>query len=309
MLAYVTAPIPVMVLAAGLGLRLAPLSSWRPKALVPIGDRAALAHVLDRVRPIARAIVVNAHHRAEELEAFVVARQDALVAVSREVELLGTAGGVRAAAGLLGAGDVLVWNSDMNGALDASGLVAAHVQNAARGALATLAVRRCSAGARGNVGLDDHGRVVRLRGETGASFAGYETDAAEFVGVHVVGEELRRDLPAAGCLVSDVYLPALRRGATLASCEVDAEMIDIGTPREYLRANLRWLAARGAHQNAWQGDSVRVAEGVTLDGAILGDGARIVGEGLVRSCVVWPGGRAAAPLLDAIVAAEGVVQL
>ncbi len=297
-------PIPAMILAAGLGTRLAPISSWRAKALVPIGDRPALAHVVERVTGIARAIVVNAHHRADEVEAFARACG---IAVSREEDLLGTAGGVNAAAALLGAGDVLVWNSDMVGPLDAPKLVEAHGQAAKDGALATLAVRMCEAGALGNVGLDEDGRVVRLRGENAVKGGKPETRAADFVGVHVVGEELRRGLPRAGCLVGDVYLPAMRSGGRIASMVIDAEMIDIGTPREYLRANLRWLVARG--EAAWRGGGVRVAKGVTLDRAVLGDGARVVGAGRVESCVVWPGAEVVAPMANAIVTRDGIVQL
>jgi mannose-1-phosphate guanylyltransferase len=227
--------------------------------------------------------------------------------VSREEELLGTAGGVCAAGALLGSGDVLVWNSDMIGPLDAARLVEAHARATAEGALATLAVRLCEAGTRGNVGLDEDGRVVRLRGETAVKDAKPEVRAAEFVGVHVVGEELRRALPRAGCLVGDVYLPAMRRGGRIASIVIDAEMIDIGTPSEYVRANLRWLASRG--MGSWCGDAASVANGVTLDRAIVGEGACVVGLGRVESCVVWPGAEAVAPIADAIVTPNGLVRV
>jgi NDP-sugar pyrophosphorylase family protein len=306
MLLAVPPPIAVMVLAAGLGSRLAPLSSLCPKALVPVGDRPALAHVLARVAPIARSLVINTHHRADALEAFARGWREGALAlvVSRETELLGTAGGIRAADGALGRGDVLVWNSDMIGPLDAASLVEAHMGAAS---LATLAVRLCAGGARGNVGLDDEGRVVRLRGETGAHLAGRETRGAEFVGVHVLGEELRRVAPPTGCLVSDVYLPMLRRGARIGSHAIDVEMIDIGTLPEYLRANLRWLSERGAR--VWHGEAARVADGVTLDGVVLGVGGRVTGNGRVESCVVWPGGEAVAPIARAVATPDGVIRV
>lgn len=288
-----------MILAAGKGTRLAPLTAWRAKALVPIGDRPALEHVVDRVRGMARVVVVNACHRADEVEAF--ARAHGLAA-SREVELLGTAGGLEAAGALLGAGDVLVWNSDMIGALDASALARSHADEVRRGALATLAVRPCEG--RGNVGLDAAGRVVRLRDET---CAGGETRAAEFVGVHVVTSALRRTLPRQGCLVGDVYLPAMRHGERLAAWVADAPMIDIGSPRAYLDANLAWLAARRDY--SWRGMGARVDPDVKLDRALVGAGARVVGEGAVEECVVWPGAEAHAPIARAIVTSEGTVRV
>jgi mannose-1-phosphate guanylyltransferase len=288
-----------MILAAGKGTRLAPLTSWRAKALVPVGDRPALEHVVERVRSMARVVVVNTHHRADEVEAF--ARSHGL-GVSHEEELLGTAGGLEHAAELLGAGDVLVWNSDMVGGLDAGDLARAHVGEVRRGALATLAVRLCEG--RGNVGLDVGGRIVRLREET---CAGGETRGAEFVGVHVVSAGVRRALPRTGCLVGDVYLPALRRGERLASWVADAPMTDVGSPQAYVEANLAWLTAR--RDNTWRGVRTEVDDDARLDRVVLGDGARVVGAGRVEACVVWPGAVVNAPIARAIITTEGIARV
>src|SRR5437763_8368460 len=99
-----------MILAAGKGTRLRPLTDALAKPMVPVGDRPAIAHVLERVRLAASRVVVNVHHRPEDVAAW--ARAEG-VAVSEERELLGTAGGVARAAALLGEGDVLVWNADI----------------------------------------------------------------------------------------------------------------------------------------------------------------------------------------------------
>src|SRR5262245_40888659 len=115
-----------MVLCAGLGTRLKPLTDWCAKPLVPIGDRPALAHVLDRLRGFSP-LVANVHHRADEVAAFA---NGAGVLVSREDDLLGTAGGVARASSLLGEGPVLVWNGDILADLDAEALVRAHASSA-----------------------------------------------------------------------------------------------------------------------------------------------------------------------------------
>jgi NDP-sugar pyrophosphorylase family protein len=75
-----------MVLSAGLGTRLRPLTEHCAKPLVPVGDRPAIAHVLDRLPFPVR--VLNVHHRPDDLAAW--AREHD-VAVSTEVDLLGTA--------------------------------------------------------------------------------------------------------------------------------------------------------------------------------------------------------------------------
>jgi len=83
--------LPVMVLAAGLGTRLRPLTEHCAKPLVPVGDRPALAHVLDRLRAAgATRIVVNAHHHAGQVRAFVEGLgPGAGVSLSEETDLLG----------------------------------------------------------------------------------------------------------------------------------------------------------------------------------------------------------------------------
>src|SRR5262249_14397806 len=149
-----------LVLCAGLGTRLRPLTDLLAKPLVPVGDRPALAHVLDRLEASAELVnvAVNAHHRAHDVVRFAEARSAATgraIAVSREDELLGTAGGVaRAAAlGMLGdrGDDVLVYNGDILCAFDVPALLAAHAIVGA--CAATLAVEPRAVGS-GNVGID-----------------------------------------------------------------------------------------------------------------------------------------------------------
>jgi mannose-1-phosphate guanylyltransferase len=294
--------VAALVLAAGLGTRLAPLSSWRAKPLVPIGDRPAIARIVAQVRRVSRVVVVNAYHRAGDVEAYA---REAGVVVSREEELLGTAGGLARAATLLGTGDVLVWNGDMIGELDLDALLAAHATSVAQGALATLVVKPRSAGDRGgNVGLDLGGDVVRIRRETCREG---EVRTADFLGIYLVGDAIRGRLPARGDVIAEGFLPAIRAGGRVCAFATEAELLDVGTPAAYLEANLRWLASRGL--DSWTGEGVRVDAGVELAQSVVGAGARVTGSGRLERCVVWPGGETNAPDADAIVAAEGVVRV
>jgi mannose-1-phosphate guanylyltransferase len=289
-----------LILSAGLGTRLAPLTTWRAKPLVPIGDRPALAHIVTRLRAACPVLVVNAFHRADEIEAYA---RGAGLAVSREEELLGTAGGLARAGDLLGTGDVLVWNGDMVGDLDAASLLDAHARNATRGALATLVVRP-RRDAAGNTGLDAEGDVVRIRREP--CRAG-ETHSADFQGIYVVSDALRRRLPASGDIIAEAFLPAIRSGERIAAFATDIDLIDVGTPRAYLDANLRWLAS--LWRTSWVGDGAVVDPGIELAQALVGEGARVRGEGRLEACVVWPGATVSAPLTNAVVATEGTVSI
>jgi len=279
-----------MVLAAGLGTRLRPLTDRCAKPLVPVGDRPALAHVLDRLRAAgARRLVVNAHHRAGDVRAFAGGQPD--LAVSEERDLLGTAGGIEHAGPLLGPGDVLVWNGDILADVDLRGLLAAH--DAARAA-ATLVVQPLEAG-QGPVGLDAGARVVRLRDRR----FGPEARGGQFLGVHVLSAELRARLPRAGGLIEDVLVPALARGAVVRAFAFEGPWHDIGTVASYLAANRAWLEAR--RLESWVGPAARVAAGVRLERSVVGAGARVEGEGALSGAVVWPEAHAVAPLADTVV--------
>lgn len=278
--------IPAMILCAGLGTRLRPLTGWCAKPMVPIGDRPAVGHIAAHVRGagVGR-VVVNVHHRPEDLVAW-AQRED--VRVSAEPVLLGTAGGIAAAAALLGEGDVLVWNGDILAELDLGALFAAHRH------AATLAVAPRPAG-EGNVGLAADGRIVRLRRE---SF-GDETASADFTGIHVVGASLRSALPANGCIVGDVYIPALRRGERLDAHRVTTPFTDVGSIDAYVAANRAWLGGR----RSWHAPDASIA--ASIEGSIVGAGAVIRADAL--DCIVWPGAIVEAPLRQHIVTPAGAV--
>jgi mannose-1-phosphate guanylyltransferase len=278
-----------MVLCAGQGTRLRPLTDELPKPLVPVGDRSVLEHVLDALAAAGFGrFVVNTHHRAADFDTF--ARPG--LALSHEPAILGTAGGVAHAAAALGPGPVLVHNGDILADVDYPALSGSD-------AFAVLAVRPGRPVGEGTVGVDGGGRVVRLRGRT----FGTEAGGADFAGVQQLSERARAVLPAAGCLVGDVYLPALARGEVLVAASVVRAFRDIGTVGEYLDANLAWLGER----SAWIAPSATLAPGVAADRALVGAGAVIEGQGTVARTVVWPGARARAPLADAVVTASGRV--
>lgn len=276
-----------MILGAGLGTRLRPLTDWLAKPMVPVGDAPCVEHVVRRIRATLapERVVVNVFHRPEDLRAWA---EHEGVDVSHEERLLGTAGGLAFAAPILGEGDVLVWNGDVLSDLDAGELARAHRADA------TLAVLPREKG-EGNVGIDDRGRIVRLR----SSRFGEETRGGEFLGIHVVGRRLRADLVAEGCLVGDVYIPALARGAELRGFEVNASFVDVGSTSQYLAANRAWLGQRAS----WAHPDAVVS--ATIEGSVVG--ARAIVRAPAIRCVVWPDARVDEPLEDRIVTPHGVV--
>jgi MurNAc alpha-1-phosphate uridylyltransferase len=107
-------PTTAMVMAAGLGLRMRPLTSDRPKALIEVGGKALIDHILDRLEAagVTRA-VVNVHAHADQMEAHLARRHSPEILVSDErAALLDTGGGLKRARAMLGEAPIWVANSD-----------------------------------------------------------------------------------------------------------------------------------------------------------------------------------------------------
>ncbi len=290
-----------MILAAGFGTRLRPLTHELPKPLVPVGDRSVLAHAADNLRALGvEHVVINTHHLADAYDED--ALRDALdlrVSLRREATLRGTAGGIAGVRDLLGDGPVVVHNGDILATLDTAALYASHQRS---GALATLAVRGGLPPGRGSIGLSASGGVARMRDHR----FDVEAEGAEFIGVHVLSAALLARLPAVGCIVGDVYVRALERGEGVRAAAVVRGFTDVGTPLAYLEANLAWLRSRGESEH--RGDGARIAPTVELEHSIVGALAEVSGRGKLTRCVVWPGAKACAPLRDAIVTPHATLQ-
>jgi MurNAc alpha-1-phosphate uridylyltransferase len=107
-------PTTAMVLAAGIGSRMRPLTDDRPKALVEVGGRALIDHVLERLAEVGvRTAVVNVHHFADRMEAHLAGRRFPRIRISDErAALLDSAGGIVKARPLLGREPIFVANID-----------------------------------------------------------------------------------------------------------------------------------------------------------------------------------------------------
>jgi len=269
-----------MVLAAGLGTRMRPLTEVVPKPLAPIGDKPALRHLIDDLRAAGfGTVTVNAHHLAAQVEAF--AKDDGDVRVSHERELLGTAGGLRRArdAGFLQRERVLLVNGDLAARLPLRALGSAPCTGDALLLAAPVPMGE------GNVGTDAAGHVVRLRRE---SVAAGEVASFAYLGCALLGSVLLEALPEAGCLVGDVLLPRLRSGARVRVEPFTDAWLDVGSRLTYLQANRDWLAQRG--QAAFVHASAQ-ANHVQLTRSIVGAHAVVAAGASLEDCVVWPHAR------------------
>ncbi|MFH1091721.1 MAG: sugar phosphate nucleotidyltransferase, partial [Pseudomonadota bacterium] len=185
-------PHTAMILGAGLGERARPLSLVRPKPLFPVLNRPIIAHTLDHLGPLGlRQVVVNTHHLASRLEAYLSGfSHGPAIRTVREEVILGTGGGLRHAAPFLGRDPFLVINGDIVTGVDLAALAAEHEIH---GPMATLVLHDCPAF--NQVAVDGDGFIRGFRGNWPRSREEQGWRVLAFTGVHLVDPWVLTRLP------------------------------------------------------------------------------------------------------------------
>jgi len=226
-----TRPSKAMVLAAGLGTRMRPLTDDRPKALVEVAGRALIDHVLDRlVQAGVETAVVNVHWFADRLEAHLKPRQQPRILISDErAALLETGGGLKKAKALLGDGPVFVANIDSvwtDGDAKPEAWADALVRlwdPVIMDACLLLARREGAIGFEGDGDffLGDDGRLT-FRGEAAsAPFA--------YMGVHITRSDYADGGPDGAFSLSPLWRASAAAGR-LYGCVLDGDWMHVGDP-------------------------------------------------------------------------------
>ena len=297
-----------MILAAGLGTRMAPLTETYAKTALPVLDEPL---VLRLARSLAdqgvEHLIVNAHAHPEQVRE-ALAKSPIPAQISYEPELLGSGGGIRQARALLdGTEPFFVLNSDMCIDLDLDALLQAH---AAAGAAATLVLRdEPRKHEFGTIGYASGARVCRI---TNLARHGAEVGSGLFAGVQVIEPELFEQMPDVGTFESmvDLYAPMLRRGEPIGVWlqPLDATWWPVGSPRELLDANLSALSQLGAEPRVaedasvegrllapvWVGAGARIAAGATAGpDAVIGAGATLGANATASHSLLLPAARVA----------------
>lgn len=233
-----------MLFAAGRGTRLAPLTDRHPKCLMRAGDKTLLEHNIVKLRDAGvKFVVINTHHFAEQVKAFVESRDFGLtIHLSNEKDLLGQGGGLQFASSFFQNEDaILVCNSDLYTDLDLKLLVAAHdaSQN-----LATLAVanRQTSRYLRFDEKFNLCGWENRKTSEV-VSWDDRPFEALAFNGFQVISPKIFSYMDGMGDSFSTipVYLKAAQAGEKVKAYNMnDAYWVDVGTVEklEILRVHL-----------------------------------------------------------------------
>ena len=222
-------PGTAMVLAAGIGKRMRPLTATRPKPLVEVAGKPLLDHVFDRLRAAGIGkVVVNVHYLADALEAHVRRRASDLdIVISDErAELLETGGGLAKAAALIDEDPFFAINADnlwVDGPVDTLQLLARRWDEATMDALllvVPLARAHCHKGP-GDFHMDAEGRMVRRKPNRVAPFV--------FTGVQLVSKRLLVDAPQ-GAFSTNVFWDRAIEKGRLYGFVHQGLWADVGTP-------------------------------------------------------------------------------
>jgi NDP-sugar pyrophosphorylase family protein len=283
-----SSPLPTIVLAAGLGTRLDPITRVVAKPAVPVAGQTLVERVLTWLhREGVRDVVLNLHHRPETITR-VLGDGAALglrIRYSWEPQILGSAGGPKQALTLWPdlTGPCLIVNGDTLTDLPLAPLVNAHE---ASGALVTMAVVANT--------RPDHYNGIRADADhrvTGFAKKGHAEHTWHFVGVQVVHpsvfEHLTPGTPAE--TVSGVYRDlVLDEPGAVRVWPVDAPFLDVGTPADYLTAVLR---IAGTETLVIEGTTSFVHPTAVLTRCVVWDGATVGAGANLTECVVLPGAR------------------
>lgn len=299
-----------MVLAAGLGTRLRPVTRSVPKPMVPVLNRPVMEHIVRLLESNGfNEIIANIHWYPEVIKGHFGDGSGFGVELtySFEEELLGTAGGVRFASHFFD-DDFLVISGDAMTDLD---LAAMREFHRSHGGMATLATRRVTDTSEfGVVITDDNGRIQGFQEKPDPAEA--LSDLAN-CGIYMFNREIFDYFPGPGASklaapghpegfadwAYDVFPALLEAGIDFYAHETDAYWNDIGTIGELVQSNFDGLAGEvdlGLPENqplpgVWVAGTVEGLEGAEIDGPVLiGDGARIgAGAQLVGPLVLGEG--------------------
>jgi len=222
-------PYKAMVLAAGLGTRLKPVTDTLPKGLVQVDNRALIDHALDRLEAVGVGeVVVNTHYLAEQLQAHLSGRKSPVLQISHEDDLLDTGGGIAKALPLLGDDPFLAVNADafwLNGPYDALQRMAHTWDDDTMDGLLLL---HSTVEAYGYTGLGDFCAPLgdgvltrRLEGEVSPWL---------FTGIQMLHPRLFKTAPDGAFSLNLLYDRAIESGRLLGVVH-DGEWFHVGTPQ------------------------------------------------------------------------------
>jgi NDP-sugar pyrophosphorylase family protein len=306
-----------MILAAGLGSRLRPLTTHLPKPLVPVLNRPLLWHLITRIKQAGiLEIAINLHYRGEQIRRWLGHGEHLGVEItySEEAELLGSAGGVWRMRHFFGNEPVLIVHGDILFDVDLSEVIQYHLS---RSAHATLVLHPAHHRYNyGKIGVNAQGQIGQFVGKHAPGVYGPLIDTV-FTGVQVLDPAVLEAIPAGSgnSLTTAVYPGLLTKASRFYGYLMPGYWSDLGTPRRYWETNMDVVCGRvGSAVDLFRGEfhlmmaqqpAGRMAEAIRLPVAfaseidwqldshvgpevILGEGCQLAHDVRLVQSVLWP---------------------
>lgn len=286
-----------MILAAGFGTRLLPLTRHRPKCLMPVMNRPLLGLWLERLTPLAELVVVNTHYLAPMVREFIDGwpAGPARVVESHEPEILGTGGGLVAARDYWAHEPFLLANADVVCGADPMGLMEGLEAGGAVAVLGLVDQPRFN-----TVALGADGRVAGFKGDAGL---GRKVEYLTYTGLAALSPRLLDYLPPGGySSLVDGLRAAMAAGQTVLGQRLPAYWDDLGSVARLwgLHHDLAHSPPPGLERLAPAGP-ILAAPGATIEDSaelrgfcVLAQDARIECGARVQDSVLLPGATVAA---------------
>ncbi len=286
-----------MILAAGIGTRLWPLTKDRAKPAVPFLNRPLIAYCIEYLyRFGVRDLIINLHHRSDSIRHALAGRlpDDLRIHFSEEPEILGTGGALDRVRDQLSEGTFIVINGKILTEIDLDGALRTHRE---KEALATLVLRHNRNYERFSiVESDGNDQITHFAGfpaiPQGERPAALNSGPLMFTGVQFLEPAIFDYIPQGqfSHTTTSAYPKAIQEGRMIAAHVSDAPWFELSTLERYLSASLHFLDRAGSkgvfgvncqiHPTArveqsvlW--DNVRVGAGAVISGCIVGDGCDI----------------------------------
>jgi NDP-sugar pyrophosphorylase family protein len=301
-----------MVLAAGLGERMKPLTWNRAKPALPLLNRPSILHLVEHLaKSGVSQIAVNLHYRPETIRALEPEMRALGLRVffSEEPVILGTGGGLKKAEPFLRNGVLLMANSDFVSDCPIPLVVARHQE---RRALATLVLTPFLEGTEyGAVEMDSTGRILRIAGRPGPDTG---KPRYHFTGLHVIDSALFSEIPGGvrSEINREVYPRLIERGEKIYGHVHGGFWRELGTPDRYLQGSFDLLrlgdagylqrfriregvfsatplaTLKGTVEPLFlAGSEVEMGRDAFAAGVILGDRVRLGIRSRLTRCVIW----------------------
>ncbi len=269
--------VKAMILAAGLGTRLLPLTREIAKPAIPFANRPLIHHCLEWLEENGvEEVVINLHYHPQSVVAAIMQGSWPLkINFSHEPILLGTAGGLKKAEGHFQDSTFAMVNSDSLSEIDLAAPTAYHRE---KGAMATMVLKeKPSEDPYGTVRIDGEGRVrdIKGRGVPQGEGRGYT-----FTGIHLFEPEIFRWVPSGRLFEINrmVYPRLIQEGRGVWGYVTDAFWAEVGSHETYLQAHRDFLVRRsfGVVSETHLSSRIELVPPVLIGrGCHIGDGARI----------------------------------